>query len=105
MEEVETKRLHFQQTLCWTAGLGKNAAISTVSAMIIYILSFLTPHHSISFRWPGIVTPDPWSANDYLVEEREGCIYHVEFLGRVRTHLWLPEEMVRRAEILKVDFL
>ena len=47
-------------------------------------------------RWPGIVTPDPWSANEYIEEGREGCIYHVEFLGKVRTHLWLPEGMVRK---------
>ena len=53
-------------------------------------------------RWPGIVTPDPWSSNSYIEEAREGCIYHVEFLGKRRTHLWLPEEMVRRWKWLGV---
>ena len=55
-------------------------------------------------RWPGIVTPDPWSVNEFFAEEREGCIYHVEFLGRARTHLWLPEEMVRNAMALLIKW-
>lgn len=46
--------------------------------------------------WPGIVSPDPWCFGTYISFEKdaEGSLYHVEFLGKTRTHLWLPEEMV-----------
>lgn len=42
------------------------------------------------------MSPDPWSSGgcEYICEEREGCIYHVEFLGKPRTHIWIPEEQV-----------
>ena len=33
-------------------------------------------------------------------EDSNGCIYHVEFLGKQRTHSWLPEEMVTLFETL-----
>ena len=41
------------------------------------------------------MTPDPWSSYEFKEVGTEGCIYHVEFLGKTRTHSWLPEEMVR----------
>ena len=50
----------------------------------------------LMYRWPAVVTPDPWSegAVSHMCEEREGCIYHVEFLGRDHTHSWLVEDKV-----------
>ena len=45
--------------------------------------------------WPAIVTPDPWSGDAcHVCEEREGRIYHVEFMGREHTHNWLVEDKV-----------
>ena len=42
-----------------------------------------------------MVSPDPWSDDSgFLCEEREGCIYHVEFLGKEHTHLWVVEDKV-----------
>ena len=46
-------------------------------------------------RWPAVVSPDPWSDGDYISDERVGCIYHIEFLGKMRTHSWVPEEEVK----------
>ncbi len=41
------------------------------------------------------MSPDPWSEDmDHVIQEREGCIYHVEFLGRSRSHIWIQEEKV-----------
>ncbi|XP_019851025.1 PREDICTED: uncharacterized protein LOC109581390 isoform X2 [Amphimedon queenslandica] len=44
--------------------------------------------------WPSIITRDPWCSNTYVSEEDVGLLYHVEFLGRTRSHCWLPQEMV-----------
>ena len=41
-----------------------------------------------------MVSPDPLSEDDYVCEEREGCIYHIEFLGKQHTHNWIIEEKV-----------
>ena len=43
------------------------------------------------------MSPDPWSddAVAHVCEEREGRIYHIEFLGREHTHNWLVEDKVR----------
>ena len=46
------------------------------------------------FRWPAVVSPDPWSDGQSVVEEREGRIYHVEFLGKDHTHNWSVEDKV-----------
>lgn len=45
-----------------------------------------------------MVSPDPWSNNTFVSDERDagGVIYHVEFMGRPHTHSWLPEETVRK---------
>ena len=43
------------------------------------------------------MSPDPWSEDDsmaHVCEEREGCIYHIEFLGKQHTHNWIIEEKV-----------
>ena len=44
-----------------------------------------------------MVSPDPWSDGvaAHVCEEREGRIYHIEFLGREHTHNWLVEDNVR----------
>ena len=68
----------------WTHSL-RMSIICTLADLFFEILSI---------SWPAIVTPDPWSDNEYLSDDRIGCIYHVEFLGRNRTHLWLSEEKV-----------
>ena len=58
--------------------------------------SILTPPLPLPLRWPAIVSPDPWSSGGECVcEEREGRIYHIEFLGKPRSHLWLPEDLVK----------
>ena len=41
-----------------------------------------------------MVSPDPWSDGQYVNEEREGRIYHVEFLGKYHTHNWIVEDKV-----------
>ena len=38
------------------------------------------------------MSPDPWSDGQSVVEEREGRIYHVEFLGKDHTHNWIVED-------------
>lgn len=47
-------------------------------------------------RWPAVVSPDPWNdgAEAHVCEEKEGRIYHIEFLGRGHTHSWLVEDKV-----------
>ncbi len=47
-------------------------------------------------RWPAVLTPDPWCSMDHVTREREGCLYHVEFLGRRHSHAWIVEEKVRQ---------
>jgi hypothetical protein len=46
--------------------------------------------------WPAIISPDPWCFNTYFSDEKElkGRLFHLEFLGKSRTHAWLPQEMV-----------
>lgn len=68
--------------------------------MYMYV-AIATTFINTCIRWPAIVTPDPFTDNNHIEEVGgvesgcgAGCIYHVEFLGRQRTHLWLPEEMV-----------
>jgi hypothetical protein len=48
------------------------------------------------FSWPAIISPDPWCFNTYFSDEKElkGRLFHLEFLGKSRTHAWLPQEMV-----------
>lgn len=47
-------------------------------------------------QWPAVITPDPWSHNEYssIETDAEGCIYHVEFLGRPRSHIWISEKQI-----------
>ena len=45
------------------------------------------------------MSPDPWNEGEegtaHVCEEREGRIYHVEFLGKDHTHNWIVEDKVR----------
>ena len=50
-----------------------------------------------------MVSPDPWNEGEegtaHVCEEREGTIYHVEFLGKDHTHNWIVEDKVRESEL------
>ena len=50
-----------------------------------------------------MVSPDPWNEGEegtaHVCEEREGRIYHVEFLGKDHTHNWIVEDKVRESEL------
>lgn len=60
------------------------------------LLKFYEMIICMCISWPAIVSPDPWCLGTYISFEKEdgGSLYHVEFLGKIRTHSWLPEEMV-----------
>ncbi|KAL5497646.1 hypothetical protein EMCRGX_G014158, partial [Ephydatia muelleri] len=47
-------------------------------------------------QWPAVVTPDPWSHGDHfsIETDAEGCIYHIEFLGKPRSHVWMSERQI-----------
>ena len=72
-----------------------NITVLSTSTEVYQTLLVLYDYHIVFMcSWPAVITPDPFTDNTYIEEGDDGCIYHVEFLGRHRSHSWLPEEMV-----------